>query len=451
MTNGGAVPETPNDGRIPLSTASASAKPSSGHARARWTVGLLASTAVVAIAGVISNAHGVGTMSRVLQGGILTASEANPADDRQFALGMLELGLILATGVAWLVWQHRAHANLWALEVPGLRFTPGWAVGWWFIPFASLWMPYRAVSELWRASEVTLPQRGSRRKKQPLLGLWWGSLLVSWVVFPTIALIVPDDTIDQLLMSFRLAVVGQVATLAAALLAILVVRRIDERQLATAAHVTPAGDEPSDVALTSAPTGARSRTALVGVPVLASVVVIGAALAYAAGKSPPGQVTGPRPSVGPAELPNGWTLHEDPAGFSLGLPPGWKIQPPEPDVDLFALDPTSGAGVVVATERLPEGITLLQYAELTSDAILKSVQTNKSGEDQEVALPAGPAIRIMFDSTFDRTKVTQVIYVLRIDAIGCVVVFSAEPGSFGNNEPIFDQVLHSVRLTESSP
>src|SRR5687768_18623297 len=33
------------------------------------------------------------------------------------------------------LWIHRAHANLRDAGVGGLEFTPGWAVGWYFIPF----------------------------------------------------------------------------------------------------------------------------------------------------------------------------------------------------------------------------------------------------------------------------------------------------------------------------
>ena len=57
-----------------------------------------------------------------------------------------------ATVVVWLVWQHHATANLWSRGLPGLRFTPGWVVGWWFVPFANLVLPYLAMRELDRRS-----------------------------------------------------------------------------------------------------------------------------------------------------------------------------------------------------------------------------------------------------------------------------------------------------------
>ena len=37
-------------------------------------------------------------------------------------------------------------------EVKDLSFSPGWAVGWYFIPFANLVMPYRSLKETFKAS-----------------------------------------------------------------------------------------------------------------------------------------------------------------------------------------------------------------------------------------------------------------------------------------------------------
>ena len=52
-------------------------------------------------------------------------------------------------------------------------------MGWWFIPFANLVMPYRAMSELMAGEQ---PDGGSGRlEAEPtsaLLPLWWAVLLV---------------------------------------------------------------------------------------------------------------------------------------------------------------------------------------------------------------------------------------------------------------------------------
>ncbi len=81
--------------------------------------------------------------------------------------------LPLATYVVWLIWQHHATANLWARGYADLHIRPGWAVGWWFIPFASLAMPLVAMLELDRRSTPD----GTPRRSSPLLGVWWGAWL----------------------------------------------------------------------------------------------------------------------------------------------------------------------------------------------------------------------------------------------------------------------------------
>jgi hypothetical protein len=56
------------------------------------------------------------------------------------------------TAIIFLMWIHRANYNARRLGAAGMTYTPGWAVGCFFIPIASLWMPYEAMVEIWKAS-----------------------------------------------------------------------------------------------------------------------------------------------------------------------------------------------------------------------------------------------------------------------------------------------------------
>src|SRR4030095_10643316 len=47
----------------------------------------------------------------------------------------LELPLWPGVIIPFLIVLHRAYANLSPLKARNLEFSPGWAVGWWFIPF----------------------------------------------------------------------------------------------------------------------------------------------------------------------------------------------------------------------------------------------------------------------------------------------------------------------------
>lgn len=80
----------------------------------------------------------------------------------------------LAVAVMWLIWQHRAQTNLWARGVRGLRFTPGWVVGWWFVPFANFVQPLRAMRELGRHAGPTTPStRATPAGTDGWLWSWW--------------------------------------------------------------------------------------------------------------------------------------------------------------------------------------------------------------------------------------------------------------------------------------
>lgn len=100
--------------------------------------------------------------------------------------GRWMFGLVLAlsaayatAGILWLVWQYRATRQVWKRGVPGLKVRPGWAVGWWFIPYANYVMPALAMQELRRAATGDV---GSAEAKRGGAIVWiWLALRVSGV------------------------------------------------------------------------------------------------------------------------------------------------------------------------------------------------------------------------------------------------------------------------------
>lgn len=88
---------------------------------------------------------------------------------------VLAFVVFVASVIAISMWIHRAHANLFAAGIEGLKYTPGWSVGWFFIPFANLVMPLLAMRELWTESRGMnwAPSDGT----PAVLGAWWGTWL----------------------------------------------------------------------------------------------------------------------------------------------------------------------------------------------------------------------------------------------------------------------------------
>lgn len=167
------------------------------------------------------------------------ALEDPPADPLLFALGLSALGyaLCLLVGIViFCVWVYRANVNADALVSGATEFTPGWAVGWFFIPLANLFKPYQAVSEIYRASDPDAdPDFWSVTPVPFYLPLWWGS----WVAFNLIAGF-NRPLFGQLSTtgpgSTAVLVEGAVGALAAVLL-VVVTRRIHRLQVEKARRV----------------------------------------------------------------------------------------------------------------------------------------------------------------------------------------------------------------------
>ncbi len=87
-------------------------------------------------------------------------------------IALLGLGYIPVwiTGIVFFcMWKHRVCSNAYALGGMGKSLnpvTPGWAVGYYFIPIVSLWKPYQAMKEIWCASV-------DPEKSSTALTTWW--------------------------------------------------------------------------------------------------------------------------------------------------------------------------------------------------------------------------------------------------------------------------------------
>ena len=56
----------------------------------------------------------------------------------------------IITAIIFLDWVKRVNTNLRALSGEEMRFTPGWSIGWYFVPFMNIYKPYQVMKELWR-------------------------------------------------------------------------------------------------------------------------------------------------------------------------------------------------------------------------------------------------------------------------------------------------------------
>ncbi|MFE4517944.1 DUF4328 domain-containing protein [Kitasatospora sp. NPDC056783] len=147
------------------------------------------------------------------------------------AIGLLQTVAMVASAVTFIVWFHRARVNAEVFEPHGHRFKRGWAIGSWFTPVVLLWFPWQIAVDTWQASArpdesgVRLPH------PQPLLNLWWGTFVLSNLIGrfgaqSASSAKYADDYQDAVAW----LIASDLVEVAAAVLAILVVRRLTALQ-----------------------------------------------------------------------------------------------------------------------------------------------------------------------------------------------------------------------------
>lgn len=88
------------------------------------------------------------------------------------AAALLQFLTMTASFVFVGMWIYRAAWNGRVFAgAKQLDFTPGWSVGWYFLPIANLWKPYQAMKEIWRAS--ARPDKVDAAEVPGWLPLWW--------------------------------------------------------------------------------------------------------------------------------------------------------------------------------------------------------------------------------------------------------------------------------------
>jgi hypothetical protein len=159
----------------------------------------------------------------------LRFTSAAPEADPYFAVSAL--GYVAALVACYILvgmWIYRTNANAHSFSTD-MSITPGWSIGWFFIPFANLVKPDRGVQETWRESH----ERAGRYEEadSSLLGWWWGLWIASNIVSNMSGLFGGFDA--EALDGARYAgLVAAAVSCAASLVLIQLIRRLNGAQLA---------------------------------------------------------------------------------------------------------------------------------------------------------------------------------------------------------------------------
>lgn len=198
--------------------------------RARFATIAIAVQMLVTLLGTYATWADRRLLVRLRDGAVPTERELDRLDD---LVGLSAVGFLLtllASGVAFLMWFHRAHRNVSTWHY--VKHRVGWAVGSWFVPFLNLWRPLKIAEEIIVASPLPV-----RTEPPARFRLWWAALFLSEGV-ERFATNTSGETVSGLITRSTASLVGDLLWLTAGVSAIGLIRSVSHAQQARMAPTT---------------------------------------------------------------------------------------------------------------------------------------------------------------------------------------------------------------------
>ncbi|TDD23800.1 DUF4328 domain-containing protein [Kribbella turkmenica] len=151
------------------------------------------------------------------------------------SLGIVAALALLAAAVVFIVWLWRVRWNAEMFCRGEHRFTRGWVLGSWICPVVNLWYPKQVVDDIVAASDPRTPPQTLVLRDIPgtrLVWAWWLTWVAGLVTGNVVqrGILVAATEPGQLRTNVVLSTISALFTTAAAVLAVILIERIDELQ-----------------------------------------------------------------------------------------------------------------------------------------------------------------------------------------------------------------------------
>lgn len=134
----------------------------------------------------------------VQQGDDFTDEQITQNDSRQAVVAIVQVSLLLLTAILFGMWTYRMNWNAHSIDESNMSISPGWAVGYYFIPVVNLWKPYSAIKETFK----TFTSQEEPLSGGSALGFWWFCWIVSNILGRVVfRLSMRAETVEELIQS----------------------------------------------------------------------------------------------------------------------------------------------------------------------------------------------------------------------------------------------------------
>jgi len=123
---------------------------------------------------------------------------------------------------------YRGLRNLHTIGSKKVRMSPGWGVGWYFVPIANLWQPAEGMSQIYHGTYAAMEERSAANSPIPL---WWAAWLITNFTANIGTILIrnfSEDIVGIPLLSLELA--SAFFAIASAFLLMRLLKRVVERQ-----------------------------------------------------------------------------------------------------------------------------------------------------------------------------------------------------------------------------
>jgi hypothetical protein len=132
------------------------------------------------------------------QGGDYTDEQIDQNDSRQALVAIVQVRLLLFTAIIFGMWTYRMSWNAHSIDESSMEISPGWAVGYYFIPVVNLWKPYSAIKDTFK----TFTSQEEPISGGSALGFWWFCWIVSNILGRVVfRLSMRTETVEELMQS----------------------------------------------------------------------------------------------------------------------------------------------------------------------------------------------------------------------------------------------------------
>lgn len=156
-------------------------------------------------------------------------STADAIYQRQSIIATISLITFILSAILICRWIFLANRNLRTFSTKKIEFTPGWAVGWYFIPIAHLWKPYEVMKEIWNFS--INHTEAERAHNSPLILKWWWFLWIMVSFLSKIAMRIGTETTDSLQNTMAIYLISDLCMIPLCFILLSIIKQISKAQI----------------------------------------------------------------------------------------------------------------------------------------------------------------------------------------------------------------------------